>query len=97
MQYLTESYLESLGFSISWSKEHGYHTQYTKHDEGVNHAIILVSRTSVVDSVTLEPESEVFDVWFWGPSASGDYVEVDSKMSLSTIEELDTILSYLKY
>ena len=97
MQYLTESYLESLGFSISWSKEHCYHTQYTKYDEGVNHAIILVSRTSVVDSVTLEPESEVFDIWFWGPSASGDYVEVESKMSLSSVEELSVLLDYLKY
>ncbi len=97
MQYLTESYLESLGFSISWSKEHGYHTQYTKHDDGVNHALILVSRTSVVDSVTFEPESEVFDVWFWGPSASGDYVEIESKMSLSSVEELSVLLDCLKY
>ena len=97
MQYLTESFFESLGFSISWSKEHGYRTQYTKYDEGVNHALILVSRTSVVDSVTLEPESEVFDVWFWGPSASGDYVEVESKMSLSSVEELSVLLDCLKY
>ena len=97
MQYLTESYLESLGFSISWAKDHGYHTQYTKQDEGVNHAIILISRTSVVDSVTLEPESEIFDVWFWGPSASGDYVEVESKMSLSSVEELSVLLDCLKY
>ena len=97
MQYLTESYLESLGFSISWSKEHGYHKQYTKYDEDVNHAIILVSRTSVVDSVTPEPESEVFDVWFWGPSASGGYDEVESKMSLSSVNELTVLLDYLKY
>ena len=97
MQYLTESLLESLGFSISWAYDHGYHTQYTKYDEGVNHALILVSRTSVVDSVTLEPESEVFDVWFWGPSASGGYAEVDSKMSLSSVEELSVLLDYLKY
>ena len=97
MIYITQSYLESLGFSISWSKEHGYHTQYTKSDEGVNHALILVSRTSVVDSVTLEPESEVFDVWFWGPSVSGGYVEVESKMSLSSVEELSVLLDCLKY
>lgn len=97
MQYLTESYLESLGFSISWSKEHGYHTQYTKYDDGVNHALILVSRTSVVNSVTFEPEPEVFDVWFWGPSASGDYVEIESKMSLSSVEELSVLLNCLKY
>ena len=97
MQYLTESYLASLGFSISWSKEHGYHTQHTKYDDGVNHALILVSRTSVVDSVTFEPESEVFDVWFWGPSASGDYVEIESKMSLSSVEELSVLLNCLKY
>lgn len=97
MQYLTESYLESLGFSISWSKEHSYHTQYTKYDDGVNHALILVSRTSVVDSVTFEPESEVFDIWFWGPSASGDYVEIESKMSLSSVEELLVLLNCLKY
>ena len=97
MQYLTESFFESLGFSTSWSKDHGYRTQYTKYDEGVNHALILVSRTSVVDSVTLEPESEVFDVWFWGPTTSGDYAEVDSKMSLSTFEELKVLLDYLKY
>ena len=97
MQYLTESYLESLGFSISWSKEHGYRTQYTKYDEGVNHALILVSRTSVVDSVTPEPESEVFDVWFWGPSTSEDYAEVESKISLSSVEELSVLLDCLKY
>ena len=97
MEYLTESYLESLGFSISWSKEHGYHTQYTKYDEGVNHALILVSRTSVVDSITLEPESEVFDVWFWGPTASGDYKEVETKISLSTMDELKVLLDCLKY
>lgn len=97
MRHLTQEYLESIGFSISWSKEHGYHTQYTKYDDDVNHAIILVSRTSVVDSITLEPESEVFDVWFWGPSASEGYVEVESKMSLSSIEELSVLLDCLKY
>ena len=97
MEYLTESYLESLGFSISWSKEHGYHTQYTKYDEGVNHALILVSRTSVVDSVTLKSESEVFDIWFWGPSTSGDYKEVETKMSLSSVEELSVLLNCLTY
>lgn len=98
MEYLTESYLESLGFSISWAKEHGYHTQYTKHDEGVNHAIILVSRTSVVDSVRMTDDTpEIFDVWFWGPTADGDYKEVETKMSLSTTEELSVLLDYLKY
>ena len=97
MRHLTQEYLESIGFSISWSKEHGYHTQYTKYDGGVNHALILVSRTSVVDSVTLEPESEVFDVWFWGPTTDGDYKEVETKMSLSTAEELSVLLDYLKY
>ena len=98
MEYLTESYLESLGFSISWAKEHGYHTQYTKHDEGVNHAIILVSRTSVVDSVRMEDDTpEIFDVWIWGPTTDGDYKEVETKMSLSTTEELSVLLDYLKY
>lgn len=98
MEYLTESYLESLGFSISWAKEHCYHTQYTKHDEGVNHAIILVSRTSVVDSVRMEDDTpEIFDVWFWGPTTDGDYKEVETKMSLSTTEELSVLLDYLKY
>lgn len=97
MTQLTESYLESLGFSVSWAKEHGYHTQYTKHDDNIEHAIMLVSQTSVVDTIRMDETPEVFEVWFWGKTPEGDYKEIDSHMLLSSVEELETILSYLKY
>ena len=84
MTHLTDSYLEGLGFSLSWSKDHGYRSQYTKYDKDVTKAIILVAQT------------DVMEVWFWGQTPQGDYREIDSHMSISTTEELDTILSYLR-
>ena len=97
MTQLTESYLESLGFSVSWAKEHGYHTQYTKHDDNIEHAIMLVSQTLVVDTIRMDETPEVFEVWFWGKTPEGNYEKVNSRMLLSSVEELETILSYLKY
>ena len=93
MERLTESYLESLGFTVSWSKDHGYYTQYTKTDEDVTKAIILVSQTSVVDSIQLDESPEVFEVWFWGKTTQGDYKELNSHMKVSSIEELQRFLS----
>jgi len=84
MTHLTDSYLEGLGFLLSWSKDHGYRSQYTKYDNDVTKAIILVAQT------------DVMEVWFWGQTPQGDYREIDSHMSISTTEELDTILSYLR-
>ncbi len=92
MEHLTESYLESLGFSVSWSRDHGYRTQYTKHDKDVEKAIILVSTTSVVDSIRMDETLEVFEVWFWGKTTQGDYRELYSHMKISSAEELDSFL-----
>lgn len=97
MTQLTESYLESLGFSVSWTKEHKYHTQYTKHDDNIENAIMLISQTSVVDSIRMDETPEVFEVWFWGKTPEGNYGEVNSCMLVSSVEELETILSCLKY
>lgn len=96
MGHLTESYLESLGFSVSQSKDHDYHTQFTKYDKSIEHAIILVSRDLVVDS-TLCDDLGTLDIWFWGPTSSGSYKDVETMMSLSTVEELSVLLGYLKY
>jgi len=95
MTYITQSYLESLGFSTSWSREHGYRTQYGKYDKDVTRAIILISRTDL-ESSTTGKEDEVFDIWFWGQTPDGDYGEVDSHMTISTVEELETIMGYLR-
>jgi len=90
MAYLTDSYLEGLGFSLSWSQEHSYHDQYTKYDKDVTKAIILVAKTDID-----KKKEYVFDVWFWGQTSQGDYREIDSRMSISTTKELDNVLRYL--
>lgn len=96
MAHLTESYLESLGFSTSWSKDHGYRTEYTKYDKDVTKAIILVVTSDLTKDITDEKKEGPMEVWFWGQSTQGDYREIDSHMTISTSEELDTILSYLR-
>jgi len=96
MTHLSESYLESLGFSASWTKEHGYRTQYTKWDKDITRAIILVVTNDLIKDIVDEKKECTVDVWFWGQSPQGDYREIDSHMTISTTEELDTILSYLR-
>lgn len=95
MEHLTQEYLESIGFHLGWSHDHAYRAQFTKYDSGVTRAIILLSQTDLVKSVTVT-EDTIFDVWFWGQTPTGAYSEVDSHMSISTKKELETILSYLR-
>lgn len=97
MSHLTESYLESIGFSTSWSKDHGYRTQYTKWDTDITRAIILVVTNDLIKDITDEKKEGSVEVWFWGQTTQGDYREINTHMIISTTEELDTILSYLKY
>ena len=95
MAQLTQSYLEGLGFQLSWSRDHGYRAQYTKYDEDVTRAIILISQTDSISALSGQPD-ELFDVWFYGQSTQGQYSEIDSYMTISSQEELESLLSLFR-
>ena len=95
MTPLTQSYLEDLGFILSWGQEHSYRAQYSKYYENVTRAIKLVSQTDSISSLRGQSDN-IFDVWFFGQSTNGYYSEIDSHMSISSKEELETLLSYFR-
>ena len=105
MTHLTQTYLESLGFQLHWSQEHGYRAQYTRYDADVTRSISLISQTDCITDlrkhdydlfdVLFEPSIK-FDVWFWGQTSDGRYAEIDSHMTISSVEELEILLSYLR-
>ena len=96
MTNLTGEYLEGLGFSLSWSKDHNFRAEYSKYNSDVTAAIHLVSQTNAVKALNGELDL-VFDVWFFGQTLKGSYDEIDSHMSVSFVEELDTILKLLHW
>lgn len=95
MAQLTQSYLEGLGFQLSWSRDHGYRAQYTKYDEDVTRAIILISQTDCIEALR-EQDGDIYDVWFFGESTRGQYSEIDSYMTISSQEELESLLSLFR-
>lgn len=95
MTRLTQSYLEEHGFQLSWGQEHSYRAQYALYDSDVTRAIILVSQTDCIEALR-EQDGDIYDVWFFGESTRGQYCEIDSHMSISSVEELETLMSYLR-
>ena len=95
MAQLTHEYLESLGFHQSWGRDHGYRTQYSRYDDLVTRGIELISQTDAVLAAQGTPD-ERFDVWFYGQDLYQRYTEFDSHMTISTVEELDMVLSLLR-
>jgi len=95
MTQLTQEYLEGLGFILSWSKDHNFKEQYAKYNSDVSNGIILVSQTDIIQ--VLKGVSDlVFNVWFYGQGLNGNFEEIDSCMSVSSVEDLDAILNLLK-
>ena len=95
MTQLTQEYLEGLGFFLSWSKDHNFKAQYAKYDSNVSSGIILVSQTDIIQALQGASDS-VFNVWFFGQGLKGNFEEIDSHMSVSSVEDLDAILKLLK-
>lgn len=95
MTQLTQEYLEEMGFTLSWSKNHNFKAQYAKYNSDVTSGIILVSQTESIQSLQGVPDS-VFDVWFFGPCTETLYGEVCSSVVVSSVEELDNILKLWK-
>lgn len=93
MEHLTQTYLEIAGFGLSWSKDHGYKAQYTKYDKDIKKAIILVSKDSFFGESS---DDETFEVWFWENISDRDAIEFDSGKTISTVDELESILCYLE-
>lgn len=94
MAQLTQEYLEGLGFTLSWSKYHNFKEQYAKYDSDVSSGIILVSQTDILQ-VLKGASNLVFNVWFYGQGLNGNFEEIDSHMSVSSVEDLDAILKLL--
>lgn len=94
MAQLTQEYLESLGFILSWSKDHNFKAQYAKYNSDVSSGIVLVSQTNAIQ--VLQGASDlIFNVWFFGQGVKGNFEEIDSCMSVSSVEDLDAILKLL--
>ena len=95
MTQLTQEYLEDLGFILSWSKDHNFKTQYAKYNSDVSSGIKLVSQNDTIQAIKGIPDL-VFNVWFFGQGLKGNFEEIDSCMSVSSVEDLDAILKLLK-
>ena len=98
MARLTREFLEANGFSAGQSRDHNYRTGYTRWYDDVERSITFLSTLDIVDYVRDNFENERFDVYFWGHDIdhNGRYAQVDSHLTISTVEELNTLMAMLR-
>lgn len=84
-------YLRKLGANESQSREFGFRTEFSFSDKDYKHSVIFMG--SSYDDI----EDEIFDVYFceFGYNWENGYATIDSRMKVSTIEEVDFILKHI--
>ena len=84
-------YLRKLGANESQSQATGLRTEFSFSSKDHRHSVVFMG--SSYDDV----EDEVFDVYFYGCDFYWEhkYATVDSRMKVSTIEEVDFILKHI--
>lgn len=84
-------YLRKLGANESQARVHGFRTEFSFSDEDYKHSVVFMG--SSYDDI----EDEIFDVYFCGCDYDWEnkYAMIDSRMKVSTIEEVDFILKHI--
>lgn len=84
-------YLRKLGANESQSRDTGFRTEFSFSDKDYRHSVIFMG--SSYDDI----EDEIFDVYFYGSDLCirNTYAMIDSRMKVSTIEEVDFILKHI--
>lgn len=84
-------YLRKLGANESQSRDTGFRTEFSFSDKDYRHSVIFMGSSD--DDI----EDEIFDVYFCGCDHNWEhwFATIDSRMKVSTIEEVDFILKHI--